>query len=237
MMRPGPNLVALLLTISTAAAQAEVTGTVTATTDYDFRGITQSAQNPALQASLDYSHASGFYAGAWGSNVDFCGGYGSDDSCNAKGELDTYAGWRGGETVSYDVGAIHYGFPSSRSINYAEIYAGATYKWLTGKFFYSWDFGASKQSAQYYQLDANVPLPANFALGLHTGYSDGAYWGSNHYFDWSAGLSYTFGQFTFNLRWVDGSDLEVLNHTEYNANRSDRRAIFSLSSTFPWKQE
>ncbi|MEJ2521643.1 MAG: TorF family putative porin, partial [Gammaproteobacteria bacterium] len=59
-----------------AAAAAGVSATVTATTDYVFRGITQSAEDPALQGSLDYEADSGFYVGAWASNVDF------DDCCD-----------------------------------------------------------------------------------------------------------------------------------------------------------
>jgi uncharacterized protein (TIGR02001 family) len=80
---------AVLLLAAGAAAQAEATATVTATSDYDFRGITQTAQDPALQASVDYAHDSGFYAGAWGSNVDF----GGDETSKS-----TTTGLRGGET-------------------------------------------------------------------------------------------------------------------------------------------
>ena len=40
-------------------------------TEYSFRGIAQSDEHPAIQGGFDYSHDSGFYAGIWGSNVDF----------------------------------------------------------------------------------------------------------------------------------------------------------------------
>ncbi len=53
------------------AAQAGVTSTWTVTNDYDFRGNSQSAKDPAIQASLDYAAASGWYVGAWASNIDF----------------------------------------------------------------------------------------------------------------------------------------------------------------------
>ena len=65
-------LAALALTVLAAPlARAEVSSTITLATDYDFRGITQTARDPALQASLDWSSESGFYLGAWVSNVDF----------------------------------------------------------------------------------------------------------------------------------------------------------------------
>jgi uncharacterized protein (TIGR02001 family) len=239
-MKLSQGLAAIVLAMSAAAVHADVTGTVTATTDYDFRGFTQTAQKPALQGSLDYTHASGFYAGAWGSNIDF-GNHSSDCCRDANVELDIYAGWRGGTTIAYDLGAIYYSYPGAETqygghtINYPEIYAGATYKWLTGKIFYSWDFGATKQSAEYYSLDAAVPLPASFGFTAHTGFSDGNYWGSNNYFDWSAGFTYAMGNFALSLKWVDGSDFKPGNDVPHDVFSTDPRAIFSISTTFPWK--
>ena len=83
------GLAAIGLTLAAAAAHADITGTVTAVSDYDFRGITQTAQDPALQGSIDYTHSSGFYLGAWGSNVDF------GDCCDENVEVDVYAGTPG----------------------------------------------------------------------------------------------------------------------------------------------
>ena len=65
------GLAALVLLASATAANAEVTGTLTAVSDYNWRGVTQTSMDPALQGSIDYAHDSGFYAGAWASNVDF----------------------------------------------------------------------------------------------------------------------------------------------------------------------
>ncbi len=107
-MKLSHGLAALFLTMTAAAAHAELTGTVTAVSDYDFRGITQTAHDPALQGSIDYAHSSGFYVGAWGSNVDF------GDCCDENIEVDIYAGFRGGETITYDVGAIYYTYPGAR---------------------------------------------------------------------------------------------------------------------------
>ena len=84
---------------------------------------------------------------------------------------------------------------------------------MTGKIWYSWDFGDPSDSGQYYQLDANIPLPANFSIGLHGVTATAPYWGSDNYFDWSAGVSYTLSHFTLNLKWVDGSDFKPVNDT------------------------
>ena len=85
------GIAALVMMASAAAAHAEFSGTVAATTDYNWRGITQTAQDPALQGSLDFSTEMGLHGGAWASNVDFGGG-------DPNVEIDLYAGWGGGET-------------------------------------------------------------------------------------------------------------------------------------------
>ena len=107
-MKLSHGLAALVLTMSAAAAQAEVTATVTATSDYDFRGITQTRNNPALQGSIDYASDSGFYLGGWASNVDF----GGDENL----EVDLYGGFSGGETFPWDVGIIWYTYPQSNDL-------------------------------------------------------------------------------------------------------------------------
>ena len=57
----------------TTAASAEFSGNVALTTDYVWRGVSQTDEGPAVQGGFDYEHESGFSAGVWGSNVDFDG--------------------------------------------------------------------------------------------------------------------------------------------------------------------
>ena len=65
-----PLAIASLLITSTSALAA-ISSTVNIASDYTFNGVSQTQENPALQASLDYANDNGFYAGAWASNVDF----------------------------------------------------------------------------------------------------------------------------------------------------------------------
>lgn len=229
-MKLSHGLAALVLTMSAAAAQAEVTATVTATSDYDFRGITQTRNNPALQGSIDYASDSGFYLGGWASNVDF----GGDENV----EVDLYGGFSGGETFPWDVGIIWYTYPQSNDLyDFAEIYASIGYKWVSGKVWYSNDFGGGPPGADAFYLEGNasIPLPADFGLDLHAGYSDGSYWDKDNYMDWSAGLTYSIGHFDLALKYVDGSDYKPGNNAYRDIGSSDARAIFSISTTFPWK--
>jgi uncharacterized protein (TIGR02001 family) len=46
-----------------------ISGSVWLTTDYVFRGLSNTDENPAAQGSLDYTFK-GFYVGIWGSNSD-----------------------------------------------------------------------------------------------------------------------------------------------------------------------
>ena len=62
-----PLAAAFALTIGSNVASAEITGNVSLTSDYKFRGISQSDESPAIQGGLDYAHDSGFYVGTWAS--------------------------------------------------------------------------------------------------------------------------------------------------------------------------
>ena len=56
---------------------AAVSANVAFSSDYVWRGMTQS-DGPAIQGGFDFEDESGFYAGIWGSNVNFNDGAGSD---------------------------------------------------------------------------------------------------------------------------------------------------------------
>jgi|PlaIllAssembly_1097288.scaffolds.fasta_scaffold46974_3 uncharacterized protein (TIGR02001 family) len=226
------GLAALVLLASASAAHAEFSGTAAAVTDYNWRGVTQTAQGPAVQGSLDYSHSSGFYAGLWGSNVDF------GDCCDESVEVDIYAGFSGGEELVWDVGINYYSYPGADDLDFGEIYASLGYKWIEGKIWYSDDFGNYGKSAMYYEANAAFELPYNLGLAGHLGYSDGSgieeAYGQGDYIDWSIGLTYTYNHFDFGLKWVDGSDLKTYDGTPDDVLSSESRAIFSISTAFPW---
>ena len=80
-------------------------------TNYIFRGVSQSGAKPALQGGFDYTPASGFYAGAWGSSISWLSDARVAD--NAGLELDTYLGFRNSFATdfSYDVGYLRYNYP------------------------------------------------------------------------------------------------------------------------------
>jgi uncharacterized protein (TIGR02001 family) len=230
-----------LLAAGTVANAGEFSATVTGTTDYDFRGVTQSAQNPALQGSVDFAADSGFYAGIWGSNIDFGKG-------DPNIEVDFYAGWGGGEDITWDTGIVYYDYVSATDLAYPEAYFGLGWKYFEAKAWYAWNYGGSHGNERYFEGNVTYPLPAGFGLTGHMGYTNGngfhnAY-DQSSYMDWSAGVTYSWKHIDMSLKWVDGSDLKTVDNGTYNDNgkqtdvfSSEARAIFTISTTFPWKDD
>ena len=237
--------VALLASFGVVHAE-EFTGTITATTDYDFRGVTQSAQDPAIQGSVDLSTDMGLYAGIWASNIDF--GNTSQDAKDANVEVDYYAGWGGGEDITWDLGVTYYSYIDAGGLNYTEWHGGLGWKYFGAKIWYSGDYGGLEGNERYFEGNVDYPLPAGFGLVGHIGYTNGSglsqAYGQSHYMDWSAGLTYSWKHFDMSLKWVDGSDLATVDNgtDDRNGKRTDvfsseARAIFQVATTFPWKDE
>ncbi len=140
---------------------------MTITTDYRFRGISQTFGGsnfwaPAIQGGVDYSHASGFYIGNWNSNVS-----GVQYPNGSSIEMDFYGGWKKTwDDWGLDIGTIYYyypnqakfvgtnaaGSPFSKTINNWEIYIGGSWKFLSLKYYYSFTdyFGLSSDVASAY---------------------------------------------------------------------------------------
>ena len=111
------NFLLVIMSLASVSSYAGVSANVSFTTDYIWRGMTPS-DGPAVQGGFDYEADSGFYAGFWGSNVNFNNGNGQ--------ELDYYAGYGFSlGDVGVDVGYITYDYPDSDpDLKFEEIYLG-----------------------------------------------------------------------------------------------------------------
>ena len=151
---------------------------MTLTTNYLYRGITQTGDRGAIQGGIDYANANGVYVGAWGSNISWL----SDSGTYSKGaslELDTYGGYRGAAgDVSYDVGFLRYNYSGEYaagtvSANTNEVYGAVGYKWVTVKYSRSLSnlFGVADSSGSgYLELNGSYGLEAaGVTLGAHYG--------------------------------------------------------------------
>lgn len=227
----GMKLVGLSLLLAAGAASAQVSSTITVTSDYDFRGFSQSATDPALQASLDWASEGGFYAGAWASNVDF------GDGAESEFELDGYIGFAGGaeDGLGYDVGLVYYSYwPDDDGVDYAEIYAGVTYNVFGVKAWYADDYFGVGESAYYIEGNLTFELPQEFGLGFHVGMSDGDAFAES-VVDYNATVTKSFGHFDFELKYTD-TDIDADLCTDDVFSCEDR-IILSVSTTLPWSAE
>lgn len=156
------------LSISATAALAEVSGNIALTTDYTFRGISQTSELPAIQGGFDYEHESGFYAGVWGSNVEF-----GDASVNM--EIDVYAGFGFAinEDVALDVGVLHYQYPGDSGLDYdfTEAYASIALYGATLGINYSPEYFGETDAYLYYYGQYSLSVAESFSVDAHLGYN------------------------------------------------------------------
>ncbi|HXU67074.1 MAG TPA: TorF family putative porin, partial [Casimicrobiaceae bacterium] len=172
---------------------------------YVFRGLTQTGRNPAFQGGFDVAHASGFYAGTWGSNISWL----HDAGVAAHGgsvEWDFYGGYRYAinDDVGLDGGVLYYYYPGSyvagaTNPDTTEVYVAGSWKWASLKYSHavSNTFGVpDSRNSKYVDLSANYPLTESLTLNAHVGRQ--IYEGSNNgfanadtlnYTDWKLGLT------------------------------------------------
>ncbi|MBM4182432.1 MAG: hypothetical protein FJ209_12890 [Betaproteobacteria bacterium] len=178
---------------------------VSLTSNYIFRGISQTGGDPAVQGGFDYSHSSGFYVGTWGSNVGWIEDFQGYDSGNL--EIDLYAGLRGGigdSGVTYDVGLIRYWYPGDKpagvvDADTTEIYAALGWKWFTLKYSRALSdevFGFDNaKGSDYIDLSFSLPIgETGLTLGAHWGRFEFDSNGPQDYDDWKLSLAYDMGK-------------------------------------------
>ncbi|MCX7148407.1 MAG: TorF family putative porin [Rhodocyclales bacterium] len=200
------------------AADATPTHTFTpnigVVSDYLFRGVSQTHGGAALQGGVDYAHASGLYAGIWGSTITWV------KDANGKGstEVDLYGGYKNtfaGGDWNYDVGLIAYNYPGhgpavrnvNATPNTTEVYGALGYKWLTVKYsqavstnFIGWQggpaFDQKTRGSGYLELNAAYDLGAGWGVAGHYGNQKvknsvnipGGVFSAN-YSDWNIGVT------------------------------------------------
>ena len=209
------------------APPVTISGGLTLVSDYRFRGVSYSNEDPAVQATINANFEGGFYVGTWASSLDEAAGYGAT-------EFDLYAGYRKevapGTTI--DAGLLYYAYPSTDGLNYFEPYASITTTLgpATGKLgvAYAWDQdNIGGEDNVYVYGDVLGALPETpVTLRAHLGYTDGIFaYGQGNYLDWNIGADIVAGPLTFGVSYVD-TDLPD------GINGSDAAVIFSVGAAF-----
>ncbi len=171
-----PIALLLLGSMSAADAETEISAELTATTDYLFRGVSQTMSAPALQGGVYVENSSGWYLSAWGSSIDFVDSTSPDDG--ARVEIDLTAGYSYtvSESVALSLDVNAYVYPSTRpGVDYdylewlASIDVDERHRFTVG---FSNDVFNSGADGWYYYASTTVDLPRDLTLDVSAGHYD-----------------------------------------------------------------
>lgn len=202
-------ILALSVALPCAADDNETSlgGSFAIASDYTFRGISQTTGDHSIQASVDIEHSSGFYAYAWGSNVDFVPEGEPDDG--ASYEIDLAIGYSVdiNDQLSVDLELVSYLFPGTiEGVNYDYSEIMATL-WLTENYSatvaFSNDVDGTGVDSWFYELGGDFDLPAEMDFQIKYGYFDLTQAYGRAYSYTSATLSRSIGIATILLDYVD----------------------------------
>ncbi len=213
----------------------EISGNVALTSDYRFRGISQSDESAAIQGGFDVEFSPGFYLGVWGSSVDFD----SNEDYDGSLELDYYGGWSsaiGDTDFGIDVGYIYYDYPGDNGADgdYQEFYVSGSWKDIALSVNYSDDYYAETGDYWRYALDYSLSLMDNLSLGLQAAYNEvdegGGFFSSDEdsYTDYSVTLTYSVAGVDLSVAYV-GTDLD--DDDVFGTDWADDTAVFTISKS------
>ena len=198
------SLAATLLATGILAAEISevgVSANMAITSNYVWRGMTQTDDSPAIQGGFDLDYK-GVYVGVWGSNINF-------GDTKASLEADVYVGYANEiANFSYDVGYVQYMYPNATDeYNFGEAYAKLGYDFevvSVGAAYYlgvdtndAADVADDWEPENAWEVSASAPLPMEFSVDA----TYGDYDTSGSYY--LVGLNKSFGKFDFTLAYTD----------------------------------
>lgn len=201
------------------------------TSDYIFRGVSQTDNDPAISAGADFSYGI-LYAGFWASNVD-------ESISAANFEIDYYAGIKPVlGPATFDFGILYYTYPGiadpvSGDAEVVELKAGISGEILpklSGGAVAYWSPEAAGDAGEYWVYEGTLAysLPKFLVfeptLSGTLGTVDNLDDDSVDYSYWNAGVSLGYDKFTFDLRYWD---------TDVDASTSDERFVFTAKIAYP----
>lgn len=197
---------------ATADAGSTWAGYVLVASDYVYRGVSQSQRKPVLQLDLEFEHASGFYAGAYASNVDYTSPGTPSDGVHI--EFATRAGWRTGVSTwgALEVSAEYMHYPGARA-----------------------DMG-------YDYVEYGVALDIGGHVSLHIGHAPDYYGLGGAATDYGGDLAWELGDYSFGVGagYYDQHDLVGDGYSYLDLTASRRfgpvRAEVGVSETFGYSQ-
>jgi len=236
------------------AAQAEdsawgpFTAGMSLTSDYRFRGISNSDRDAAVQGWVQYDHASGAYANIWASSIDFNDTATYDSSV----EVDLTAGYNFKLPADTNAGVkvVYYWYADADTsgraeYDYWELIANASHEFgkvtATGEVAFSPDYFGEVGDAWTTTGGASINVTDSFLFftdGLdasaHVGYQwidDNTLAGIPDYLFYDFGFTANWGSTSFDVRWVD-TDVKT-SECFAVTNNCEGGIVLTLSATLP----
>ncbi|MEO1244187.1 MAG: TorF family putative porin [Pseudomonadota bacterium] len=214
-------------------SRPDVGGTLTLTTDYVFRGVSQTLGKPAIQLDVGFEWPSGWYAYAWASTVDFVAAGNPEDGADV--ELNTALGFAVPffDRWAADVVVVNYHYPGTvqgADYDYVEIIASVWLDELVGATVgYSSNVFGTGREAWVYELGAQLELPGKLDIAAGAGWYDLSASAGDGYAYTALALSRTFERATVSLicNYTSSSARDL-----FSAELTGRRLVAALSISF-----
>lgn len=226
------QIIVLLLSATCFSANAaEFSGYLSLTSDYVWRGVTQSDGDPAAQLGGEVSFDNGMYAGLWGSTIDIDNGAGRQRDT----EVIYYIGYSHEIDSRWTLGAnvVAYTFPGqtgSVDYNYEELLVSANFKdraWL--EYAYSPDLYDSGVESHNIEIYTEWPAGNHLIVGAGAGYYDVSRLVGTGYGYWQLGVTWPIKRFDLDLRYHDTNRSVFIISTP---ERADSRVALTLRVSF-----
>ena len=231
--------------------RCNLSANVALTTEYVFRGFSQTGEGPAVQGGFDVGCGI-FYAGVWASNLDF-GGIAGEDIANI--EMDWYLGIKPVTgKITWDLGVIYYSYPEAfdpgAELDYVELKVGGSAEiWKGGTLgftaFYSPEYTGEVGDVWTFETAFSQALPAmgrfSPSFSALLGYQKGdtaAYQaifgnGDDSYLYWNAGLTIGFHEkFSLDFRYWDTDISNAGGFCDGQLFQCDERFVATLKFTY-----
>ena len=215
-------LLCLVGVVPTAAfAQGVSTGAyVAVTSDYMFRGISLTSENPALQGGLDLGWKD-LTVSLWASNVDF----GAASPADVEADLGAVWSRQVTDRVGISFQAFRFSYFGDGSLNYSEYSAIVDVANATIGFYVAPSYGGTDGDGTYLNFGYAIALPKAVNLGLHAGRNEfEAAVGIEDYWDYGVSLGRSFGRLD--------ADVSFLTTDLPKADESDARVVASVTANF-----
>ncbi len=221
--------------LGSTTAMAEVSTNIGLSSDYVWRGVSQTAGGAAVSGGIDYSDESGFFAGTWLSNTDFDSRDADGARTGESNEVDLYLGYAGeAGDLGYSVTYNYYLYPTVDDANFGELLLDFSYNIFAAGVSYTVNSevdepGVLVEGDAHYYFGAGFDLGNDWGLGLTYGYYDFDYDGDADVGD----VSYGYFQVDLSKSYGDWGDITIsLSDADEESGEEDPLAWISWTKTF-----